>query len=162
MGSDFQERVRERAHQLWLQDGCPEGRGEEHWQQAQRDVLGTMSAAPTDPAPPDEPVDAAQAIAFSCTPEAPDAEVPSAPETGTLSDAEALPVPSTHLQRKGTTLLKLKLRQCRYIISETYSPAICCGAPTNGGSWCEEHRARVLVRSAVRPSRPEQRQPSTL
>ena len=121
-----------------------------------------MSAAPTDPAPADHPVDAGQEMPFSCTPEAPDAEAPSAPETDTLSNAEALPALSTPLQRKGTTLLKLKLKQCRYIISETYSPAICCGAPTNGGSWCEEHRARVLVRSAVRPSRPEQTHPRIL
>ena len=67
----------------------------------------------------------------------------------------ASPVPP---KRKGVPLLKAGFGQCRYIISETYSPAICCGAPTRGGSWCEEHRARVLVRVPLRAStRPEQR-----
>jgi hypothetical protein len=158
MGSDFQVRVRERAHQLWLQAGCPEGRGDEHWQQAERDIHNETSASP---AQTDQPIDADQLFASSHALEQTEVEAISEVEDCTIADVPDLTTPSTPLRRKGTTLLKAGFRQCRYIISETYSPAICCGAPTNGGSWCEEHRARVLVRSAVRPSRPEQRQPST-
>jgi hypothetical protein len=54
----------------------------------------------------------------------------------------ASPVPP---KRKGVPLLKAGFGQCRYIISETISAAVCCGASTDGGSWCQEHRARVLV-----------------
>ncbi len=155
MDADIHERVRERAHQLWLQEGCPEGRGDEHWQQAQRDVLASLEATP---APADQPVDADPTPAFVCTEEQLEAPVTSALEAGTLPDVETSRMLPAQLPRKGTTLLKVGSGQCRYIISETYSPAICCGAPARGGSWCEEHRARVLVRVPVRASsRPEQR-----
>ena len=33
-----EERIRERAHQLWEQEGCPEGRGAEHWERASREI----------------------------------------------------------------------------------------------------------------------------
>ncbi len=42
-------------------------------------------------------------------------------------------------------LLEAGYGQCRWIISKTYAPAICCGADTVGAtSWCAEHRARVM------------------
>jgi hypothetical protein len=31
---DFDERVRERAYRLWVEEGCPEGRSEVHWEKA--------------------------------------------------------------------------------------------------------------------------------
>jgi hypothetical protein len=31
---DLEERVRARAYKLWLEEGCPEGRAEVHWDQA--------------------------------------------------------------------------------------------------------------------------------
>jgi hypothetical protein len=31
---DFNERVRQRAYRLWVEEGCPEGRSEIHWDQA--------------------------------------------------------------------------------------------------------------------------------
>ena len=46
MDAEFWEAVRQRAHVLWLEEGCPEGRSEQHWQQAQRDVLASVPAAP--------------------------------------------------------------------------------------------------------------------
>ncbi len=160
MDADFHERVRERAHQLWLQEGCPEGRGEEHWRQAQRDILENLG---TSSKPANQPVDVASTSAVISSEEQFEAQVPPAWKASTLPDVETSPTPSTPLRKNGTTLLKVGLRQCRYIISETYSPAICCGAPTAGGSWCDEHRARVLVRVPVRPSsQPNQRQPSPL
>ena len=158
MGSDFQVRVRERAHQLWLQAGCPEGRGDEHWQQAEREIHNETSASP---AQTDQPIDADQLFASSHALEQTEVEAVSEVEVCTTTDASNPTAPPPLLKRKGTTLLKAGFRQCRYIISETYSPAICCGALTSGGSWCEEHRARVFVRASVRPLRSEQRQPST-
>ena len=35
----FQDQVRERAYQLWLQEGRVHGRAEQHWFQAERDLL---------------------------------------------------------------------------------------------------------------------------
>ena len=35
---DQEERVRERAHQIWEEEGCPEGRDKEHWSRACREL----------------------------------------------------------------------------------------------------------------------------
>ncbi len=163
MDADIHERVRERAHQLWLQEGCPERRGDEHWQRAQCDVLASLDATATRAdARVDQPIDADPIPAFVCIEEQIEAQTTSMLVTGTFLDGEPSRTPPTQLPRKGTTLLKAGLRQCRYIISETYSPAICCGAPTSSGSWCEEHRARVLVRVQVKASpRADKGQPSS-
>lgn len=45
-----------------------------------------------------------------------------------------------------TKLLKIGMRQCRYIISDDPRRAICCGAATReGSSWCDWHRRLVYV-----------------
>src|SRR5215813_2230462 len=31
---DFEERVRQRAYRLWVEEGCPEGRSDAHWDKA--------------------------------------------------------------------------------------------------------------------------------
>jgi len=31
---DLEQRIRERAYEIWENEGCPEGRGDEHWRQA--------------------------------------------------------------------------------------------------------------------------------
>jgi Protein of unknown function (DUF2934) len=36
--SDRETRVRERAHQLWEQEGRPHGRDSDHWEQAAREI----------------------------------------------------------------------------------------------------------------------------
>ena len=33
-GKDAEQRIREQAYQLWLQEGRPEGRAEAHWKMA--------------------------------------------------------------------------------------------------------------------------------
>ena len=38
MTDDRQERIRNRAHQIWLQEGQPAGHHERHWHQAAADV----------------------------------------------------------------------------------------------------------------------------
>ena len=49
-------------------------------------------------------------------------------------------------QRQRTKLLKIGMRQCRYIVSDDPHRAICCGAPTEEGSrWCNWHRRLVYV-----------------
>jgi hypothetical protein len=47
--------------------------------------------------------------------------------------------------RQRTNLLKIGMRQCRYIVSDDPRRAICCGAPTpEGSSWCDWHRRRLV------------------
>ncbi len=38
MDEELQKRIRERAHQLWEQEGRPEGRAGEHWEQARAEL----------------------------------------------------------------------------------------------------------------------------
>lgn len=45
MGGDRNERIRERAYQIWQEEGQPEGRGVEHWAQAEREI-GEVEGAP--------------------------------------------------------------------------------------------------------------------
>ncbi|MFC5086553.1 GcrA family cell cycle regulator [Microvirga arabica] len=48
--------------------------------------------------------------------------------------------------RQRTKLLRIGMRQCRYIVSDDPRHAICCGAPTpEGSSWCDWHRKLVYV-----------------
>ncbi len=35
---DLEERIRQRAYAIWEQEGCPEGRQEEHWQRAREEL----------------------------------------------------------------------------------------------------------------------------
>ena len=58
MSDDRESRIRQRAHALWEQDGRPEGRHEDHWQQASQEVEGGPAqpqdgeTAPTDGSEP--------------------------------------------------------------------------------------------------------------
>ena len=38
MNDDREARIRQRAYELWLQEGCPEGRESTHWQQAAEEI----------------------------------------------------------------------------------------------------------------------------
>ena len=49
--------------------------------------------------------------------------------------------------RPGVPLLALRSRQCRFVIGDRVVPAIFCGEPTIGGSWCSAHRQLVYTRS---------------
>lgn len=40
MAQDRDHKIRERAHAIWLEEGSPSGRHEEHWEQARREVEG--------------------------------------------------------------------------------------------------------------------------
>jgi hypothetical protein len=37
---DQEHRIKERAYQIWLEDGRPEGREGEHWERASREIKG--------------------------------------------------------------------------------------------------------------------------
>ncbi len=35
---DLEQRIRERAYQIWLEQGQPEGRDKEHWERAKEEL----------------------------------------------------------------------------------------------------------------------------
>ena len=37
------EEIAARAYRIWQQQGCPEGREEQHWSQAEQEILGADS-----------------------------------------------------------------------------------------------------------------------
>jgi hypothetical protein len=43
--SDLELTIRERAYQLWQEDGQQDGRAEAHWLQAQREILAASLAS---------------------------------------------------------------------------------------------------------------------
>ncbi|RBP17556.1 DUF2934 family protein [Roseiarcus fermentans] len=56
--------IRERAHALWERAGCPQGRSEEFWYAARREIEGdeSIDALPLDPFEP--PIDEPPEVAF--------------------------------------------------------------------------------------------------
>jgi len=64
-----EERIRRRAHEIWQREGQPEGRDQDHWEQACREIAAEAAPdeAPTPTAPdggatPAEAASAAQAV----------------------------------------------------------------------------------------------------
>lgn len=54
MDIDRETRIRQRAYQLWLDEGSPEGRRHDHWAQAEREIDDLDGAHGSgDPASPD-------------------------------------------------------------------------------------------------------------
>ena len=51
--TDLQDRIRARAHQLWEQAGRPDGREDEFWFQAERDIRETDELHDKATAPPE-------------------------------------------------------------------------------------------------------------
>jgi len=61
MADDLEARIRERAHKMWLDEGCPDGRADSHWSLAKiavalEDARGEM-LRPVE-APRSEPIEA--------------------------------------------------------------------------------------------------------
>lgn len=46
MNPPTHEQIAERAHQLWLAEGCPEGRQDEHWRVAERALRSSSGTSP--------------------------------------------------------------------------------------------------------------------
>jgi hypothetical protein len=43
METSLEERIRERAYTLWLENGCADGNADQHWLAAEREVLAMMT-----------------------------------------------------------------------------------------------------------------------
>lgn len=52
MSEDREQRIRERAHRIWEEEGRPEGREDEHWRRAEREI-DAANAGDVLPAPDD-------------------------------------------------------------------------------------------------------------
>jgi hypothetical protein len=50
MPQELEDQIRERAYQLWIADGCPEGEADRYWLAAERALLAGFAAAPVAPA----------------------------------------------------------------------------------------------------------------
>src|SRR5262245_52471797 len=51
MDKKIEERIRERAYQLWMRHGSIHGRADDYWYQAEREVLGESDDEDARPAP---------------------------------------------------------------------------------------------------------------
>jgi hypothetical protein len=40
---DIERAIRERAHEIWMQEGCPEDRAEAHWHQARAEIEAAVA-----------------------------------------------------------------------------------------------------------------------
>jgi hypothetical protein len=50
--NDREEKIRQRAYEIWQREGCPEGRAEEHWQMARTEIaMAEDQATATRPVP---------------------------------------------------------------------------------------------------------------
>ena len=50
MGKDREDRVRQRAHEIWERDGRPHGHDKKHWEQASNEIDAEEGAKPADAA----------------------------------------------------------------------------------------------------------------
>lgn len=46
MPEDILDRIRQRAHAIWEEQGCPDGMADAHWSQASAEVGGLATPAP--------------------------------------------------------------------------------------------------------------------
>jgi hypothetical protein len=47
MDKQLEEKIRQRAYELWMQHGCLPDRSEEYWYQAEQEILGSSEAPST-------------------------------------------------------------------------------------------------------------------
>jgi Protein of unknown function (DUF2934) len=48
----LEQRIRERAYELWITTGRHDGQADQHWLMAERELLAKLMAEATPPAPP--------------------------------------------------------------------------------------------------------------
>ena len=63
MSTISEDKIRERAHQIWMEEGCPPGRDQAHWEQATRELErgevpseGDLDEALADSFPASDPI----------------------------------------------------------------------------------------------------------
>jgi hypothetical protein len=51
MSEDREDRVRQRAHEIWVREGRPHGHEKQHWEQASSEIDAEEGSKPADAAP---------------------------------------------------------------------------------------------------------------
>jgi hypothetical protein len=69
MEQSLEQRIRERAYTLWLENGCADGNAEQHWLAAERELLAMMTA-PASTAPAARKPSKSRATPTTATPRA--------------------------------------------------------------------------------------------
>lgn len=69
MASDKEERIRAKAHEIWLSEGSPEGSEQRHWDMA-TEIVEAEDGATADPTPTDAPAPLAEAEPVAAQPDA--------------------------------------------------------------------------------------------
>jgi Protein of unknown function (DUF2934) len=46
MEQNLENRIRERAYEIWTASGCLDGQADQHWLEAEREILAASAAAP--------------------------------------------------------------------------------------------------------------------
>ena len=46
MEQNLSDRIRERAYEIWVASGSPEGEAERHWLTAEKEILATLALVP--------------------------------------------------------------------------------------------------------------------
>lgn len=46
MSTISEDEIRERAHRIWMEEGCPHGRDAEHWEMARRELEAEQNNPP--------------------------------------------------------------------------------------------------------------------
>ena len=111
MTPDQEERIRQRAHELWEREGRPHGRHDNHWQQARDEIeaeslqmesMKGVSADPTQDSPAPSPkrrARPAKAEGSVADPSAPKRRKPAAEST----QPDAAPAPARRRSTKAAT-----------------------------------------------------------
>ncbi|MDA8253861.1 MAG: DUF2934 domain-containing protein [Rhodospirillales bacterium] len=99
--SDTEQRIRERAYQLWQQAGCPDGRSEEFWSAARRELLGDEPTAmgPAEDAASSRPGDRPARERVGAVGQAPRSIEATAPQDGPVQP-EADEAPASPLKQR--------------------------------------------------------------
>jgi hypothetical protein len=85
MESDRQDRIRDRAYHIWVGENRPDGRHDEHWRRAEREIAVEETSRPPSPAV-ERPRGRSTALTREKAP-------PAAPERSPPKSASAVPAP---------------------------------------------------------------------
>lgn len=77
MDQDHQERIRQRAHEIWESEGRPEGRDADHWSRAEEELRAQMGSGGSSD---DDAQSGENAQANQARPDVADAMAPKAPK----------------------------------------------------------------------------------
>ncbi len=97
MASDKEDRIRAKAHEIWLSEGSPEGSEGRHWEMAIAAIEAEDAAPPAEAAPAEATPTEPEATEPAAT--EPEATEPAAAEPAAAEPAPAAPKPKAPRKR---------------------------------------------------------------